>query len=479
MQRKFVTNLALLLFLNLLIKPFWIFGIDRSVQNLIGAEEYGAYYALFNFSFLLNILLDVGITNFNNRNISQNRQLFTKHFSGIILIRLLLGLLYFVFSIGFAIAIGYSPKQINMLWLLLFNQFLISGILYLRSNISGLGYYKYDSVISVTDRFIMIVLCVILIWTNFTSIPFSVTTFILTQTIAYVISLLLSFYVLYKHEKIILPTWSTKFYLVILRKSMPFALLILLMTFYNRIDSIMIERLLPNGAFYSGIYAQGFRILDAANMFAFLFATLLLPMFSHMLKKKEDVAALVKLSFSLLFIPAVVLGLCSYTYSYDVMNWLYHQHAELSAPVFGILMLSFAAISTSYIFGTLLTANGNLKLLNFMATFAMLLNLTLNYFLIPRYNALGAAFAGITTQMITAVVQVVIAKHEFKFRINTKLIVNLCIVLILCVLASLLARRFEFNMVYGCLFISLTGLTSFFLLKIVNVGEVFRLVQGK
>ncbi|HNR20539.1 MAG TPA: oligosaccharide flippase family protein [Bacteroidia bacterium] len=478
MQRKFVTNLALLLFLNLLIKPFWIFGIDRSVQNLIGAEEYGSYYALFNFSFLLNILLDVGITNFNNRNISQNRQLFSKHFSGIILIRLLLGIIYFVFSIAFAIAIGYSAKQINMLWLLLFNQFLLSGILYMRSNISGLGHYKYDSIVSVTDRFIMILFCIILMWTNVTGINFSITTFILTQTFAYIITLLLSFFILKKYEKIILPKWNTRFYMVVLRKSFPFALLILLMTFYNRIDSIMIERLLPNGAFYSGVYAQAFRILDAANMFAFLFATLLLPMFSHMLKKQEDISALVKLSFSLLFIPAAVLGICSYTYRFEVMDGLYHQHAELSAPVFGILMISFTAISTSYIFGTLLTANGSLKQLNIMAASAMILNLVLNFIFIRQFNALGAAYAGMITQMLTAFAQVFIAKKQFSFSINFLLILKLIVVLILCYAASLMAKTFQLNMLVGSILISIVGILTTLLLKIVDLRHALRLVPG-
>ena len=90
MQRKFVTNLALVLFLNLLIKPFWILGIDVAVQNAVGLEQYGFYYAIFNFSFLLNIFLDLGITNFNNKNISQNNHLLSKHLSSIILLRLLL-----------------------------------------------------------------------------------------------------------------------------------------------------------------------------------------------------------------------------------------------------------------------------------------------------------------------------------------------------------------------------------------------------
>jgi len=58
MQKKFITNLALLLLLNLLIKPFWILGIDRAVQNAVSPAEYGLFYALFNFSFLFIIHLD-------------------------------------------------------------------------------------------------------------------------------------------------------------------------------------------------------------------------------------------------------------------------------------------------------------------------------------------------------------------------------------------------------------------------------------
>src|SRR6187402_3855120 len=115
MQRKFITNLAFLLFLNLLIKPFWLLGIDRSVQKVTGAEEYGFYYALFNFSFLFNILLDMGITNFNNRNISQNRHLLDKHLSGILMLRLGLALFYIAVNIVAGMVIRYSQEQFNML----------------------------------------------------------------------------------------------------------------------------------------------------------------------------------------------------------------------------------------------------------------------------------------------------------------------------------------------------------------------------
>ena len=56
MQKKFLTNLGFLLLVNLLIKPFYILGIDAEVQNAASGGEYGLYFALFNFTFLFNIL---------------------------------------------------------------------------------------------------------------------------------------------------------------------------------------------------------------------------------------------------------------------------------------------------------------------------------------------------------------------------------------------------------------------------------------
>ena len=114
MQKKFVTNLGFLLLLNLLIKPFWILGIDRAVQNSVGAESYGLYAALFNFSFLFNILLDVGITNYNNRNIAQHNHLLQKHLSGILVLRLVLSFVYFLISIIVAYVLGYRLSLIHI-----------------------------------------------------------------------------------------------------------------------------------------------------------------------------------------------------------------------------------------------------------------------------------------------------------------------------------------------------------------------------
>ena len=116
LRRKFVTNLILFAFPYLLVKPFWIFGIDRTVQNLVGDESYGLYFALFNFSMILNMLLDVGITSYNNRNIARHNFLLPKHLGNIVGLKLVLALVYAAFSLTIAAVIGYDKIQFHLLF---------------------------------------------------------------------------------------------------------------------------------------------------------------------------------------------------------------------------------------------------------------------------------------------------------------------------------------------------------------------------
>ncbi|MCK4662561.1 MAG: oligosaccharide flippase family protein [Bacteroidales bacterium] len=477
MKKKFVTNLALLLFLNLLIKPFWVFGIDRTVQNVVGAESYGFYFALFNFSLLLNIILDLGITNFNNRNISRNRQLLGKHFSNIIVLKFLLAIVYLFVSIAAALLWKYELKDFKLILFLVFNQFLISFILYLRSNLSGLHMFKTDSIISVLDRAIMIIICGILLWGNVTDTPFKIEWFVYSQTVAYLLTMFVTFIIVLSKSGFLKLKFDPKFFIAILKQSYPFALLALLMAFYYRIDSVMLERLLPDGKVQAGIYAQAFRVLDAGAMFALLFAGLLLPIFSRMIKLKEKVNQLLQLSFSLIIVPAVILGVSSYFYSDDIIYLLYKSHIPESSKIFGILMPCFIFISTTYIFGTLLTANGNLKALNIMAAIGVVLNIALNLILIPRYFALGSAIACFITQLYAAVTQVIIAKKVFSFGFNLKLLFTAIIFFLGVVLIGLLSKDLPYTWIYSYFVMIILSIIFAFGIRLLSIKDIYQIIK--
>jgi len=425
MKKTFITNLILVLTLNLSIKPFFIFAIDRKVQNIVGPQEFGVYFALLGFSFIFNTLLDLGITNFNNRNIAQNSHLLSKHFSRMVILKLTLGLFYVVICTLAGLAWGYDFRRMKLLLILCLMQFLISFIAYLRSNISGMHLFKTDSVISAMDRIIAIAICVPIIWGHFFVKNIDIMDYVYIQTAAYLCVVLIAFAIVVRKAGFIKFEWNRTFSLMILKKSFPFALLGMIMSFYGRIDASMLERLVHDNGTQTGIYAQAFRLLDATNMIAVLAAGLLLPMFARMLKMKESVESMVKTAYTLLFALAIVVACGCGFYSAKMMGMLYTSDVTETSLVFSILMCCFMGSATQYVFGTLLTANGSLKYMNIIAACGFVVNITMNIILIPRFQAVGAAIASLTTQLVVPAIQIFVVKKMFGFVTIPKMLFTL------------------------------------------------------
>ncbi len=482
MRKTFIINLALLLFLNLLVKPFWIFGIDVSVQNAVGEHAYGFYFSLLSFSVMLNILLDLGIENYNKRNIAQNHQLLSKHVSNVIALKLILSVAYFAISVLFAIIIGWEFDKLKLLFVLLINQALSSFVLYFRSNISGLQLFRTDSLISVVDRLLMIVFCSFLLWGNITDSKFQIEWFVYAQTAAYFITALIAFFVVYSKCEFIKLRFDRSFFIVFLKQSYPYALLILIMACFNRIDPVFLDRLLPDsiGSHQAGIYAQGFRFLEAATMFGYLFGGLLIPMFSKMIKQNEPLGQLVQLSFLLLAVPAIIISIFSGLYRNEVFELFYPNHDPVSPLIFAILMVGFIFISTgTYIFGSLLTANGSMKPLNIIAGSALIINIILNLILVPKHMALGSAISSLTTQIFFAVSQLILVIRTFKFQTNFKLIGLLVLFTSGVGGLGMICKEYINNWIVG-LFLVVT--LSFFLaivIRLINLKALYQIVKSK
>jgi O-antigen/teichoic acid export membrane protein len=361
MNREFLVNISFLLTINLLIKPFYIFGIDRTIQNTVGESEYGLYATLFDFTFLFYILNDIGVQHFNNRTIAQHNFLLDKYLPNLLSLKILLSIAFFIaISVG-TLLMGYPKSYYPIIAFVGINHVLISLVSFLRTNVSGLGMYRTDSLISALDKLLLIGLCSVLLWGGFTEKPFQIEWLIWAQTIAWTVTAIVLFFIL--HQKV--KSWNLKFnptfWKAILKQSYPFALVFLLMTIYTRVDKVMIERMLLEGKTESGIYAAGYRLLDAANMIGYLFAGLLLPMFAGMLKRKENVQSLVDLSFQMIIAGAMTVAISICFFREEIMFLLYDNATIYYADIMKYLILSFIAVAGVYIYSTLLTANASLK----------------------------------------------------------------------------------------------------------------------
>lgn len=421
MQRKFLVNLGFLLLLNLLVKPFYIFGVDAQIQNELGTT-YGNYFALLNLSFLFNIILDLGINNYNTTQIAQHPHLGKKNVVRIVNLRTLLFVVYLGITLSVALVSGYQEQDFLILGVLVFNQFLVGMNQYFSSNFKGFHQFKIDALFSVLDRIVLIALCLMMLYGNLLDSKITIMHFVIAQSIAYGTSFLFGIAFTLKNGIDLRRFWSWKYNRHIVKRSLPYAFLILLMMLYSRVDSVMLERI--SGDRSAADYAQGYRILDAFNMFALLFASLLLPIFARSLRDKIKLEETVEIAAKLLILLGIGVTIGIVFFGDTILNSLYTDVNASSKACFQYLIFGFLGMTITYVFGTLLTAKGSLKGLNILAFISLLLNIILNLILIPKYEAKGAAIATCITQLFMGIAQLILAQYIFKFRVNTPLILR-------------------------------------------------------
>ena len=478
--------------LNILVKPFWLF-LDMQVQVEVGTK-YGLYHALLNASLILNILLDLGLSNYNNRKISVNNKRFTLYFENISIIRVGLAILYLIVLQIYGVIAGYSSYDTWLLFFLGLTQVFLSSILYIRSNFTAFGKFKLDSVFSVLDRLLMI--CgVLYLFANQSEGYVNLENFIFVQLIGYATSFSVGLLTLMVVGGVKWPKFQKRFSKILLKKSAPYALIVLLMAAYYSSDAIMIERILDNGEEETAMYAQSMRILMALNNYAYLFAVLLLPMFSKVLVKNGNVQSLIAASSSILLYGVSSLAILLAFFSEDVIAFCYGIYPEktgffhrtlvmdmitnksdvlISSEIFKLIIFGIVPMSINYCFGTLITASGNMKLLNKIAAISLGLNIILNFVLIPYYGAYGAAVSSLLTQSFSGVFQILVAVKLFKLEVKLigvlRFVFGVSFILFSTLFLSELSLIFRLPLIFVILSVGL--------LLAVNFKGIFGMAKG-
>ena len=489
MKKRFLVNFILLLSVNVLVKPAWLFA-DLLVQR-VTQEAYGQYFVLFNLSMMLNMLLDFGISNYNNRKVAGNVNKFQNYFANVVSLRIVLTFLYLIVLTAVGCLLSYQGKELKWLLLLGANQVLLAGITYLRSNLTALSHFSMDRIVSVLDRIVMSSILLFVLF--YSAIQINILLFIKIQFIGYLCAFIMALLFVVVKGGAIFPSWNWKFKKTLLIQSFPYALIVLLMSAYSFLDSVMLDVLLPNGVWENMIYAQSFRILMAGNNYAYLIAVLLLPIFSKLIQEKKDVVPLLQLSGSLLIYAVMVFSIIASIFSAELISMLYGQSMEdqtylerfesplvsvrngsevmYSAKVFAVLILGLIAMSFNYVYGVLLTAGGQMKTLNRIALVGLVGNIVLNWILIPSQGAFGAAIASLSTQGLAAVGQWYFCykKHAISFR---KLHFLKFIGIAVTVIAVSYYSHLYFETVNGITISALTGFLLLFTLKIVSLDSI-------
>ena len=471
-------NIILLVILNLIVKPLYIFGIDLKIQNVLGEESYGTYFEILSLVFLFNIINDIGINTHNTKEISQDSDLVYNKFKNVIGLKLLLGLAFLiVLSVVFHF-LNLNPTKNYLLLLVaivfIFNSFFV----FLRSNLSGLGMYKTDSLISVVDRVALIIIMVYILYFMDTT-SFQIEYFLYAQIASFIIGIIIARLALVK----VLPDFkiniSFNFSKKLLVKSYPYAIAVTLMTIFSRMDGVMLGLLLTDNGKEAGIYAAGYRLLDAGNMFAYLFASLLLPMYSKLLINKKKLQELSELAYKLIWVYVTILCVVFLFYNTEIAKLLIIEGDKYYGSILAILMFSLIGIAISYIYGTMIVAKGQMKQLNFIFLICIVINLILNLILIPKYSAYGAAIATLITQIIAMIGQLVLCHHTMQLKYNLRMYLLGIVYAVICILIFYSINNLSYKWHTSMMLNIILSLIIAFIMKMIDFKFFLKLLKSK
>jgi O-antigen/teichoic acid export membrane protein len=225
------------------------------------------------------------------------------------------------------------------------------------------------------------------------------------------------------------------------------------MSISSRIDTLIIPFFSSDKFSSSAIYAGSFRILEAVNIIGYLFAGLLLPLFSKSIHQKEATANLANIAIRLLWTITLPLAIGFSIFSEGIILILYKNATPEMVHTFSILILALIPMSGNYIYGTLLTASGSLWSMNRIFVLILGFNLVLIFVLLPLLSVPGVALASLNLQ-----IHLCIKKQLVKWSLS--LILSILIFSFLTMLFIFLTKSYLPFKPANIPFILLTGLIS-------------------
>ena len=404
--------------LNWLVKPLWILWIEREIQLRMGDSWYGVYTLHFNLVLLFAVLLDAGLNTYAAREIAANGKL--GHPRRMLFLRLGLGLVYVCLVL--MIAQLQSGIQMQFLLYALINQVLASVVLMLRAVLQGKQRFISDSWLSILDRLVALGICTWMLRT-FTVEMFGseggVLSFQIAQFFGYATALVLGLILVFWRGKITSESKS-------LASDSPIALKKGLDATKKEVDAITQKNPTQKslGDWSKEVVWFGIMAL-AMSIFTRIDVQMIQWLSASRLATGDDNGEVIWMSFRLVLWVSLGAAMGAWFYGEPLINWLYHGQMELGATltqngvdmpramvysgeilnaamIFKVLMLAFVPMSLVHVFGTFVTASGQMKWLASLAFVCVGINVAFNYIEIPKVGALGAATGCLITQWVFA-----------------------------------------------------------------------------
>ncbi len=372
----------------LTIQKLFSFAYFIILARFLEPANYGQYQLAINFALMLSVIADLGLSSVlireTARQVIDQEKLFRQIFSLKIILSILTGLAIIA---GDVLLYAHNPVR-PLIYFTALIVIIDSFTLLFYGFIRGQQNLRYESIGTIIFQLIILALGLGLM--QFSKNPLH---FIIVVLLASLFNFLYSFILLNKKYKLKL-TWyfDKKLALSIFVIAWPFALSALFAKIYAYIDGLILEYL--HGSASLGIYSVAYKLTFAFQFIPLAFVAALYPAFAHYWQndktqlEKTLLKAINYLAYISLPIAAGIISLAPF-----IVKSLYSSSYSSSVAPLQILVLSLPFLFINFALSYFLNAIDRQRTNTWNLGLVMLLNIALNFILIPRWEAWGASLA--------------------------------------------------------------------------------------
>lgn len=367
------------------------------IARFIGAEGTGKYFFALSFTTVFVIFVDLGLTNVLIREAAKLKDKIQTYFSTILSVKMVLGVLAYIAAIITVNLMGYPESTRHLVYLsgvtMLFDSFHLSIYGVLRA----IGDLKWEAISNVGSQVLTLIMGSIFLYFDFPLIFL-----ILAFTIPSALNALFGSSILYfKYNISPKPEFYKNTFYTLGKIAIPFALAAVFARIYSYADTIILSKLASEKAV--GWYSIPYKIANSFQFLPLALVAAIYPKFSEYYDNNKDkLADLFEKSMKYMFLLVFPIAIGIFVLGKDIILTIYTEEYINSVLPLKILMGSLVFTFISFPIGSFLNACDKQKTQTTIVGIVMVINIALNFMLIPEYRVVGASIAALVGNFLLA-----------------------------------------------------------------------------
>ena len=371
----------------------------------LGVANYGILSFALALTSMLGIFADFGLNTLMTREVVRNKSLTNKYLNNIFSIKLIQVTILMIFVVVIVNVLDYPIETVYVLYFmmvfLIFNTF--SN--FFASLFQSYEKLEYQSMASVLNSILMLMGVLILI-----KYDYGLVTFTILYALVGGLILLYYLFISSKIFKFSTPKieidWD--FWKPTIKTAAQFGLIGVFVTIYIWIDSVMLSFMQGNEAV--GLYNAAYRIVLFLLFIPTVINSAIFPVMSRLyVSSSNSLEKIVEKYFKFLILIGIPIGVLITILSNQIINLIFGKAFLESAPALQILIWATVLTFGNAAFVQLFQSTNKQILLTKITFIGMVVNITLNFILIPKFSYIAASFNTLITELIILTLVMIMA----------------------------------------------------------------------